>query len=158
MKEEIRRLIEGIKVFDGLAETEKDSLSDLFRMGSFPKEEVIYREGEPGDSLDIIIEGKVRICKTTAEGDEFCLSTVRKGELFGIMSFLDGSRHSATIIADDDTRLLVLKKEDFDRYLETNPVICGKVLKGIATHLATIVRSMNSQYMDLMHLMFRKSK
>ncbi|NTU43512.1 MAG: cyclic nucleotide-binding domain-containing protein [Nitrospirales bacterium] len=108
--------------------------------------------------------GKVRVervnkgAKTTAEGDDFCLSTVRKGEMFGIMSFLDGSRHSATIIADDDTRLLVLKKEDFDRYLESNAVIYGKVVKGIATHLATIVRSMNAQYMDLMHLMFRKSK
>ncbi len=158
MKEEIRSLLDGIRVFDGLSGDEKGALSDLFRLGSFPKEEVIYREGETGDSLDIIIEGKVRICKTTAEGDEFCLSTVRKGELFGFMSFLDGSRHSATIIADADTRLLVLKKEDFDGFLETNPVIYGKVLKGVATHLATIVRSMNSQYMDLMHLMFRKSK
>jgi CRP-like cAMP-binding protein len=158
MKEEIKLLLDGIKVFDGLGEAEKAEISDLFRIGSYPKEEVIYREGELGDSLDIVIAGKVRICKTTAEGDEFCLSTVRKGEIFGIMSFLDGSRHSATIIADDDSRLLILKKEDFDSCLETSPVIYGKLVKGIATHLAAIVRSMNSQYMDLMHLMFRKSK
>ncbi len=155
---ETKKLIEEIKVFEELDDLEKVVISGLLKVKEYKHEDVIYKEGEPGDILNIVVKGKVRIYKMTVEGDQLCLATLKQGEMFGIMSFLDGSKHDATIVADDETHLIILKKSDFDKLLWSQPIIVGKVLRSLAIHLASIVRNMNSQYMDLMHYMFRKSK
>jgi CRP-like cAMP-binding protein len=74
------------------------------------------------------------------------------------MSFLDGSDHDATIISDQKTKLVILRKPEFDTLSRTHPSIASKILRRLAIHLASIVRNMNSQYIDLTHLMFRKGK
>jgi CRP-like cAMP-binding protein len=150
--------IEKISIFSELNSQEIDILKGLLDLREYAPNEVIYTEGEEGDSLNIIIEGKVRINKRMVEGDQFCISTLKEGDVFGIMSFLDGSRHDATIVADQKTSLLVLRRTDFDGLYSSNPIIAAKILKRLAIHLASIVRNMNTQYMDLMHLMFRRSK
>lgn len=150
--------IERIALFSDLSNQEMDILKNLLDLKEYAPNEVIYAEGEEGDSLNIIIEGKVRINKRMVEGDQFCISTLKEGDVFGIMSFLDGSRHDATIVSDQRTTLMVLKRADFDNLYSSNPLMAAKILKRLAMHLATIVRNMNTQYMDLMHLMFRRSK
>jgi hypothetical protein len=53
---------------------------------------------------------------------------------------------------------MTLQKSDFDHLTATKTLLAARILKSLAIHLAKIVRSMNTQYMDLMHYMFRKSK
>ena len=74
------------------------------------------------------------------------------------MSFLDGRKHDATTVAEEDTQLLVLERSEFDRLVQTHPAIALKILWNIAIDLAALVRNMNSQYTDLIHMMFGKSK
>jgi CRP-like cAMP-binding protein len=148
----------GVRIFDELAGTEMDVIRTMLRSRECGPNEIIYKEGEEGDSLNIIEKGKVKINKTMVAGDQFCIATLKEGDIFGIMSFLDGSAHDATIVSDRRTQLTVLRKSDFDRLLASNPLVAGKILRQLAVHLASIVRNMNSQYIDLMHLMFRKSR
>lgn len=150
--------VESISIFSDLTDEEIRVLKDFLDLREYAPNEVIYTEGEKGDSLNIIIEGKVRINKRMVEGDQFCISTLKEGDVFGIMSFLDGSRHDATIVSDQKTVLMALGREDFNNLYSSSPLIAAKVLKRLAMHLASIVRNMNTQYMDLMHLMFRRSK
>lgn len=150
--------VESISIFSDLTDEEIKVLKDFLDLREYAPNEVIYTEGEKGDSLNIIIEGKVRINKRMVEGDQFCISTLKEGDVFGIMSFLDGSKHDATIVSDQKTVLMVLEREDFNNLYSSSPLIAAKVLKRLSMHLASIVRNMNTQYMDLMHLMFRRSK
>ena len=150
--------MEGIHIFQELDGSEMSVVKGLLQSRDYGPNEFIYKEGEKGDSLNIIEKGKVKINKMMVEGDQFCIATLKEGDIFGIMSFLDGSRHDATITADQKTRLIILRKSDFDDLIQTHPLIVSKILRGLAIHLASIVRNMNSQYIDLMHLMFRKSK
>ncbi len=149
---------ERIHIFQELDDSEMSIVNRLLQSRDYGHNETIYKEGEKGDSLNIILKGKVRINKMMIEGDQFCIATLKEGDIFGIMSFLDGSEHDATIISDKQTRLIVLRKFDFDRLLRSNPLIACKILRRLAIHLASIVRNMNSQYIDLTHLMFRKGK
>ena len=151
-------MTEKTHIFQELDGSEMSIVKGLLQARNYGPNEMIYREGEKGDSLSIIDKGKVRINKMMVEGDQFCIATLKEGDIFGIMSFLDGSAHDATIISDQQTRLTVLSRGDFDDLLGTNPLIAGKILRRLAVHLASIVRNMNSQYIDLMHLMFRKKK
>jgi CRP-like cAMP-binding protein len=149
---------EKIHIFLDLDGSEMGIIQDMLQSRDYEPNEIIYREGEKGDSLNIIEKGKVKINKMMVEGDQFSIATLKEGDIFGIMSFLDGSAHDATIVADQQTQLIVVNKSDFDTLLQSNPLIAGKILRRLAIHLASIVRNMNNQYMDLMHLMFRKSK
>jgi CRP-like cAMP-binding protein len=151
-------MIEGIKLFKGIPEQDGEMIRGLLQEREIKTGEVVYNEGDPGDVLSFVMKGKVKVCRTTPEGEQFCIISLTEGEMFGIMSFLDGSFHDATIVADTDTRLLMLQKKDFDNILATKPLLAAHILKNLASHLAIIVRNMNSQYMDLMHYMFRKSK
>ncbi|PKL52224.1 MAG: hypothetical protein CVV37_02240 [Nitrospira bacterium HGW-Nitrospira-1] len=152
-------IIDEIKIFYDLGENEKETVNRLLQVRDFKPGEVIYGEGESGESaLDIIVKGKVKINRVTIEGEQLQMATLRAGEKFGIMSFLDGSRHNASVVAEEETRLLILKKSDFDNLIQTNPVIGVKILRNIAVGLAKLVKDLNAQHMDLMHMMFRKSK
>ncbi|GAB4410532.1 MAG: hypothetical protein OHK0032_06280 [Thermodesulfovibrionales bacterium] len=152
------KLIADIYIFSGLDSSEMSIVKGMLQDREYGAGEIIYREGDVGDSLNIIIRGKVRINKMTVEGDQFSITTLGEGGMFGILSFLDGSRHDATIVSEQPTRLMLLRKSDFDSLQQSNPLIASKILWRLSIHLASIVRNMNSQYMDLMHLMFRKSK
>lgn len=151
-------LKERIHVFGELEVSEMALVEALLESKDYGPNETIYKEGEKGDSLNIIMKGKVKINKLMVEGGQFCIAILKEGDMFGIMSFLDGSDHDATIVSDQQTRLVVLKKPDFEKLLLSNPLIAGKILRRLAVHLASIVRNMNSQYIDLTHLMFRKGK
>lgn len=147
-----------IHIFQELDDPEMSVVEGLLQSRDYGPNEVIYKEGEPGDSLNIIEKGKVKINKMMVEGDQFCIATLKEGDIFGIMSFLDGSEHDATIISDKQTRLIILQKSDFEGLFRSSPLIASKILRRLAIHLASIVRNMNSQYIDLTHLMFRKGK
>ncbi len=151
-------LRERIHVFRELDAAEMALVEGLLETRDYGPNETIYKEGEQGDSLNIIMKGKAKINKTMVEGSQFCIAILREGDIFGIMSFLDGSTHDATIVSDQQTRLIVLKKLAFENLFLTNPMVAGKILRGLAVHLASIVRNMNSQYIDLTHLMFRKGR
>lgn len=151
-------MIDRIKIFRDFSEDDKKIISGLLQAKEFKAGETVYNEGDPGDVLSFVMTGKVKVCRTTPEGEQFCIISLTEGEMFGIMSFLDGSLHDATIIADIDTHLMTLQKRDFDALLAANTLLAANILKNLAIHLAIIVRNMNSQYMDLMHYMFRKSK
>jgi CRP-like cAMP-binding protein len=152
-------IVEGINLFRDIDEVGGTLISKLLKVRDFKPGEMIYREGESGNNnLNIIERGKVRVERITVEGDQFPFATLKKGQGFGIMSFLDGRKHDATTVAEEETQLLVLERSEFDRLVQTHPAIALKILWNIAIDLAALVRNMNSQHMDLMHMMFRKSK
>jgi CRP-like cAMP-binding protein len=152
-------IVEGINLFRDLNASEGEIISNLLEVKDFKPDAVIYKEGESGNNnLNIIEKGKVRVDRITVEGDQFPVATLKKGQEFGIMSFLDGKKHNATTVAEEETQLLVLERSEFDKLAETHPVIALKILRNIAIDLAALVRDMNSQHTDLMHMMFRKSK
>jgi len=86
-----------------------------------PQHTIIFREGDPGDSLYIINSGRVRIFRKDDEQMEFDLSFPGPGESFGEMALLTGEPRSADVEVLEDAHLLVLSKADFDRILRDFP-------------------------------------
>ncbi|MBF0464302.1 MAG: Crp/Fnr family transcriptional regulator [Nitrospirae bacterium] len=153
---EFKDIFEKFDIFNGLDETEKKLITGLFKRTSFKQDEEIYKEGEDGGTLYFLTNGKVRICKMSTEGDILPYAVVKAGETFGLMSFVDGSKHSAIALADKDCEVVKVDKRDVEELMEHDPKMAAKVYKVIAIHLSEIIRSMNNQYMDLTTYMFRK--
>lgn len=107
------------QIFELSAE-ELDALTRNAVVRSFPKNAVIVNEGDPTDSLYIILVGKVRVYLADHEGREVTLGTQGAGEYFGEM-VLDGGPRSASIMALEPCRFAVVSKDAFTRFLASHP-------------------------------------
>jgi CRP-like cAMP-binding protein len=68
--------------------------------------QLIIREGDPGRSFYVIVEGKVRVYKTGADGKEITLAHLGEGAFFGEMALLSGAPRTANVVAEEDTEIL----------------------------------------------------
>ena len=79
-------MIEGVKLFSDLNGRDETIISELLRKKEFNAGQTVYKEGDPGDLLNCVMHGKLKVCKTTAEGEQYCIVSLTDGEIFGIMS------------------------------------------------------------------------
>jgi len=105
---------------------------------------VIFREGDDGDSMYLVLRGKVAIGKTTQNGEVQLLDHVREGEYFGEMSLIDSEPRSAHAVAENECELRILRRDDLKRLSAISPQILLNLLKGVSDKL----RGMNQQYID----------
>ena len=126
------QLLKSLPLFSELGDDELVEIWKLVQTRSYKKSNIILFEEDPGDSLFIIKEGKVKITRLSEEGKEVILSILGEGEFFGEMSLLDGESRSANVIALADSEVFILKREDFLNILTDNPQITISLLEELA--------------------------
>ncbi|HME91911.1 MAG TPA: cyclic nucleotide-binding domain-containing protein [Myxococcaceae bacterium] len=97
--------------------------------------EVIFAEGEAGDALYLVLDGRVRI-----DREEEVIAELGERECFGEMSILDGVPRSATATAIEDTNLLKIARDDFQEILSEKPEIALGVIKVLSRRLRAASR------------------
>lgn len=112
-----------------------ESLADRLRRRRFRRGEVIFHQGDPGDSLHIVASGAVKIVLPSAEGEEAIIATLRPGDFFGELALLDGAPRSATATALEQTETLVLPRQVFAELLDTLPGLRDALFSGLAHEL-----------------------
>lgn len=106
------------------------------RIRRYRKNETIFHQGDPGDSLYIIESGSVKIVLPSPEGQEGAIiATLSRGDFFGELALLDGAPHSATAVAIEPTESLVLRRDRFDDLVETEPQLRRALFSGLVTEL-----------------------
>jgi len=112
-----------------------ESLATGLRRRRFRRNEVIFHQGDPGDSLHIVAAGAVKIVLPSAEGDEAIIATLRPGDFFGELALLDDAPRSATASALEASDTLVLPRQTFVELLDTLPGLRDALLAGLAREL-----------------------
>jgi CRP/FNR family cyclic AMP-dependent transcriptional regulator len=92
--------------------------------------EEIFAEGEAGDALYLVLDGKVRVHR----GDRQ-IAELGERECFGEMAILDASPRSATVTAVKDTNLLKISREDFQEIMAEKPEIALGIIKVLSHRL-----------------------
>ena len=82
----------------------------------------IFRQGDPGDSFYVIRSGKARVFRRDSDGFETELSVLGPGESFGEIALVTGEARSASVEAMEETHLMVLSKEQFERILRISGI------------------------------------
>jgi CRP/FNR family cyclic AMP-dependent transcriptional regulator len=121
-----------VPLFKGVEPTHRQALIDLMRRETFSKGETVFRRGDPGDSMYIILKGKVRIY-TYAEDDpdnEFTIRTLDK--MFGEWTMLDGEPRSASADAEEDLEVLILHRNDFRAFVRERPLVGLAMMRDLA--------------------------
>jgi CRP/FNR family cyclic AMP-dependent transcriptional regulator len=134
------------------------AVSKIISKKDFGAGETIFTESEKGESLYIIRKGEVKACRQAPDGELFTLTTMKEGEIFGEMSFLDGRPRSATLVALTDIETYVIEKSDFETLVDKYPRITYKLLKNIVFTIHSIVRGMNTRYMEMINYMWGRRR
>jgi CRP-like cAMP-binding protein len=114
--------------------------------------EVIFREGDPGDCMFIILKGKVKITKETPHG-ELYITTLEEGEIFGEMSLFDGQPRSATATSNGPSRIMTLDRKMFFSNISRDPTIAFKILQSMTERVRRLIDAysrMKMQKFDIM--------
>jgi CRP-like cAMP-binding protein len=105
------------------------------QVADFALGDEILREGEPGDDLFIVLKGKVRLHK-----DGAFVTNLGPGAHFGEMALVDKGPRSVSASAEDRTRALVLKRQDFNEIIRNDPRLSVKLLWSFVQVLAQRLR------------------
>ncbi len=122
-------------LFARMAPETLGNLARTLRRRKFRRSEVIFHQGDPGDSLHIVVAGAVKIVLPSAEGDEAIIATLRRGDFFGELALLDGAPHSATATALEPTETLVLPRREFHELVDRDSALREALLAGLAAEL-----------------------
>lgn len=97
--------------------------------------DVVFHEGEPGDSLYMVRSGKVKLGRRSADGRENLLAVFGPGELIGELSLFDPGLRTATATAITDAVLLRMGHDELAQWLATTPSVAEHLLRTMARRL-----------------------
>ena len=133
-----------------LTPAQAEEILAVTRPRSVPAGNIVFREGEEGSGLFLLLKGSVEVVKQSPNGVAQQLATVDAPSVLGELSLVSERRHSATVRATTDCELRVLARDDFLRLLERDNLAAHKLVGAIAEVLARRLRQMNDMVMDLL--------
>jgi CRP-like cAMP-binding protein len=104
--------------------------------------EVIARQGEWGDCMYVVQQGRVEIVLERADGSEPPLDVVEQGDLFGEMAILEKQRRSATVRARGEARVLTVDRRTFLRRVKEDPTLALNLLRSLSHRLRHMNREL----------------
>ncbi len=123
-------ILKGSEFFRNFPGSELAGIAALTQVVHVQRGEVIFSQGEEGDAFYTVVHGAVHITRDTTR-----LATLGPREGFGEMAILDKESRSASATAAEDTTLLSLDRDSFDRVIEQNPVVARGVYRVLTERL-----------------------
>ena len=105
------------------------------RLRAFRRGQVVFSAGEPGDTLVVVISGRVKIVVRSADGGELTLTIIQAGGVFGELSVADGGPRSADAVALDECQLLFVPRETIRDICARVPSAALALTSSIAVNL-----------------------
>ena len=138
-------------MFAGLDASAIASLSAICRVERVAKERVVVEEGSLGESMYVLMSGAVRVEKRTPADDRYTVTFLshEKGDFFGELGQLDSDRRSATVMAESDCEVIVIERDRFLHFGNSNPAAGLSITRRIASNLATRLRRANDDVITL---------
>ena len=121
-------------------------LEEVARMATvrtFPKNSIIVSEGDETDSLYVMLAGKARVYVADADGREVQVNRIGPGEYFGEVT-LDGGPRSASVMAVEDCRCGIIKRAEFEAFIDKNPGFALHLVKKLAHRVRALTENVRS--------------
>jgi len=135
-------------LFRNLDETERAQILIIGGIRPYKAGEVIFREGDAGDGLFMVVKGSVRISKQSVTGEE-ALAVLEPPAFFGEMALIDFSARAADAIANEDSQLFFIPLQELRSLIEAQHKIALKILYALCEVLAQRLRETNERYMNI---------
>jgi len=137
------------RLLQGLPSDELRKLNERAKMRSYDAGEIVFQEGDPADSFHIVLDGRLAMMVTSADGRELTAAIIERDEIFGELALLatEGQRH-ATIRALEPAQTLQIYRRDFDHLRQRH-----RAFSELLVDILTLrVRSMSVQLEEALYL------
>jgi diguanylate cyclase (GGDEF)-like protein len=118
-------------LFANMSELEFNAVTAFLERRWFDKGATVFREGDAGEDIYILLSGSLSAFKTQSDGTQHPMFNIKPGSFFGEMSFIAKETRSATITARENSSVMVLQGIDFNLIVYELPMIGIKMLKAI---------------------------
>ena len=132
-------------LFAALDDSDVSALRSTMSTTRLQRGEVLFREGQRGDRLYVIVNGKIKLGRSSTDGRENLMAILGPGEMFGELSLFDPGPRTATATAVADTELIGMGNESLHEYLKDRPAVSLALLGALARRL----RRTNDSVADL---------
>lgn len=133
-----------IPIFSSLTEPYLEELSEIALEKTYRKNQVIFDQGDPGNSLVVILTGLVKISLVDSNNHEFIIKTFSANDFFGEMALLDGGTRSATATTVEDTRALIIFRDNFIGLINKTPSVALGMLTELSNRLRTTTENISN--------------
>ncbi|UCG96101.1 MAG: cyclic nucleotide-binding domain-containing protein [Burkholderiales bacterium] len=118
--------------------------------------EVLVKEGDDDHHFYLIVRGKLGVIKSAGTAEQVTLNTLAGGDFAGELSWLDGSRRYASLVAMDDARVLGLEREKLEALLQTDAQVVYRVMRAIVRAVHQIQRQLYMQQGELTNYIYKQ--
>ena len=137
-------VLKSVPMFASFSPEELRALAAMVMRRSVPRGSAVMHEGDPVDSLYIVISGRLKVMMGEADGKETILSILGPGEFFGEMGLIDDEPRSASVVTIEPCELLSIAKRDFKKCMAENFEMTITVMKGLVRRLREADRKIGS--------------
>jgi len=128
-------VIRSAPLFSALSDEEAASLRASMTLVKVTKGHTLFKEGEEGDRLFVVLDGKLKLGKSSPDGRENLQEILGPGEMFGELSLFDPGPRTATATAITDAKLLMLPHEKVLDLITSQPAVSLELLRRLAQRL-----------------------
>ena len=136
------------QMFDRLSRFELGKLAQEFTERNYEKNDVVFLQGDVGDALFVLVSGALKIMVTSEDGEEMVLVTLEPPATLGELALVDHGPRSASAIALEPSRLLVLPRSRWERLVEEH----DEMQTALVEALARTLRRLTDQAADFVFL------
>ena len=148
--------LRGSRLAAELTDEQCSVLSNLVTLRDLRDGEVLVREGESDNHLYVIVKGLLCVVKNAGKPEEVTFFTIGEGDFADELSFMDGSKHYASLVARGDTRVLGLERERLESLLTSRPDIVYRVMRAIVRAVHQIQRRLSMQSVELTNYIYKQ--
>jgi NNP family nitrate/nitrite transporter-like MFS transporter len=134
----VEAVLKSVPLFGDLTEEQLKEVARIGRIQSGEPNDVVFREGDPGDTLYVILGGAVKVYRTDKQDQEIQLATLKRGDYFGELALIDGEPRSAGVSTIAPCQFFLIGRRDFMTLVSKSPGMLAELLVGLST---TIRRS-----------------
>jgi CRP-like cAMP-binding protein len=138
-------LLARVSLFEGLSQAQLKKVAEVCETEQVQRGAYVFREGEPGASMYVVVDGRVRISRVVPGMGEEALAILDPGSAFGEMAVVEEGMRSADAIAHESATLLRIGRDRLDQLLFTDKELAYSVLWALVRTLSGRLRETNER-------------
>jgi len=143
-----RDILRRVRVFADLGDADCDAVLAVLKARRGAPGDVLFRQGDRGDSLMIVLEGQLVASVRTAQGTEEELARLGPGEVVGEMAFVDAEPRSATVTAPGGATILEFSRPALRALERSAPRVAAAILRNVLADVARRLRDAGERLTD----------
>ncbi len=141
MSTDLVALLRGTDLLAAVPAVDLEALAAGSRIRTFRRGQVVFTAGEPGETVMVVISGRVKVMVRSADGGELTLTVIGPGAMFGENGVADGGPRSADAEALAETRMLLIPREMLVDLCERVPAVALVLLRSVTANLRRLTEA-----------------